>query len=116
MKIILLLTLVLGLSGTNLTWAATAGSKNKEGNRHFAEGNYDEAFKAYVEAQAKDGDRPELLYNVGNTFIRQKKYEQALQSLRQAASKGDKGLQAESWFNTGNALFDMGKFDDSAQA
>ena len=113
---ITILTLLLILSGTNLAQAATAGSKNKEGNRQFAEGNYDEALKAYLEAQAKERDRPELLYNVGNTFIRQKKYEQALQSLRQATSKGNKGLQAESWFNAGNALFEMGKFGDSAQA
>ena len=116
MKITILLTLALALSGTNLARAATAGSKNKEGNRHFAEGNYDEALKAYLEAQTKERDRPELLYNVGNTFIRQKKYEQALQSLRQATSKGNEGLQAESWFNAGNALFEMGKFGDSAQA
>ena len=116
MKITILLTLALALNGTNLARAATAGSKNKEGNRHFAEGNYDEALKAYLEAQTNERDRPELLYNVGNTFIRQKKYEQALQSLRQATSKGNKGLQAESWFNAGNALFEMGKFGDSAQA
>ena len=116
MKITVLLTFGLVLSGASLVQAASAGSKNKEGNRRFAEGNYEEALKAYLEAQAKERDRPELLYNVGNTFIRQKKYEQALQSLRQATSKGDKGLQAESWFNAGNALFEIGKFGDSAQA
>jgi Ca-activated chloride channel homolog len=104
------------LAGADVVEAASAGSKNKEGNRHFAEGKYEEALKAYLEAQAQERDRPELLYNVGNTFIRQKKYEQALQSLRQVTSKGDKGLQAAGWFNAGNALFENGNFGDSAQA
>jgi Ca-activated chloride channel homolog len=104
------------LSGAKVVQAASAGSKNKEGNRYFAEGKYEEALKAYLEAQAQDRDRPELLYNVGNAFIRQKKYEQALQSLRQVTSKGDNRLQAASWFNAGNALFETGKFGDSAQA
>jgi Ca-activated chloride channel homolog len=112
---ILTLSFVL-LTGVGAAQAASAGSKNKEGNRHFAEGQYEEALKAYLEAQAKERDRPELLYNVGNTFIRQKKYDQALQSLRQVTSKGDKGLQAASWFNAGNALFETGNFGESAQA
>jgi tetratricopeptide (TPR) repeat protein len=104
------------LAGADLVEGASAGSKNKEGNRYFAEGNYEEALKAYLEAQAQERDRPELLYNVGNTFIRQKKYEQALQSLRQVTSKGDKKIQAAGWFNAGNALFENGNFGDSAQA
>jgi Ca-activated chloride channel homolog len=112
---ILIFSFVL-LIGVDAVRAESAGSKNKEGNRHFDEGKYEEALKAYLEAQAKEQDRPELLYNVGNTFIRQKKYDQALQSLRQVTSKGDKGLQASSWFNAGNALFETGKFGDSAQA
>ena len=41
---------------------------------------------------------------------------QALQSLRQAVSIGDKGLQESSWFNAGNALFELGNFKDSSQA
>jgi Ca-activated chloride channel family protein len=116
MKVTILIFSFVLLIGLDAVRAESAGSKNKEGNRHFDEGKYEEALKAYLEAQAKEQDRPELLYNVGNTFIRQKKYDQALQSLRQVTSKGDKGLQASSWFNAGNALFETGNFGDSAQA
>ncbi|PYV00355.1 MAG: hypothetical protein DMG10_21435 [Acidobacteria bacterium] len=96
--------------------AASVGPKNKEGNRLFGQGKYEEAQKAYLEAQAEAPDRPELLYNLGNTLIKQKRYEQALQALRQAISRGDKGLQASGWFNMGNALFEAGNFGDSAQS
>jgi tetratricopeptide (TPR) repeat protein len=96
--------------------ASSAASRNREGNRLFQQGKYQDAEKAYVDAEVQSPGRPELLYNVGNALIKQKKYERALQPLRQAISKGDKGLQESSWFNAGNALFEMGNFKDSAQA
>ena len=97
-------------------FAESVASLNREGNRLFAEGKYADAEKAYVDAQAKTPGKPELLYNHGNTLIKEKKYEPAVQQLRQAVSKGDRGIQASSWYNSGNALFDMGKYQDAAQA
>jgi Ca-activated chloride channel homolog len=104
------------LPGVSTARADSVASKNKDGNRLFSQEKYQEAEKAYLDAEVQSPDRPELLYNLGNTLIKQKKYEQALQSLRQAVSKGDEGLQESSWFNAGNALFEMGNFRDSAQA
>ncbi len=94
----------------------TVAGKNREGNQLFAQGRYAEAEKAYVEALAKVPGRPELLYNHGNSLIMQKKNDLALQQLRQAVSKGGQGLQASAWYNSGNALYEMGKFQDAAQA
>jgi tetratricopeptide (TPR) repeat protein len=96
--------------------AESSGTKNKEGNQLFAQGKYQEAEKAYLEAQANMPGRPELSYNLGNALIKQNKYDQALGALRQAVSQGNKGLQANGWYNAGNALYDMGNFRDSAQA
>jgi Ca-activated chloride channel family protein len=101
--------------GTGL-FAESVARLNREGNRLFAEGKYADAEKAYVDAQARTPGRPELLYNHGNTLIREKKYEPAVQQLRQAMSKGDRGIQASSWYNSGNAFFEMGKYQDAAQA
>lgn len=103
-------------AGVSTARADSVASKNKDGNRLFGQGKYQEAEKAYLDAEVQSPGRAELLYNLGNTLIKQKKYEQALQSLRHAVSKGDEGLQESSWFNTGNALFEMGNFRDSAQA
>jgi Ca-activated chloride channel family protein len=97
-------------------FADSAAAKNKEGNRLFQQGKYQDAEKTYLDAQLDEPGRPELLYNLGNTLIRQKKYDPAIQSLRQATSKADRGLQASSWYNLGNALFESGKLPDAAQA
>ncbi len=94
----------------------TVAGKNREGNQLFAQGRYAEAEKAYVEALAKVPSRPELIYNHGNSLIMQKKNDLALQQLRQAASKGGQGLQASAWYNSGNALYEMDRFQDAVQA
>jgi Ca-activated chloride channel homolog len=96
--------------------AESLASKNKEGNRLFAQGKYEDAEKAYLEAQGKIPGKPEILYNLGNSLIKQKKYDQGIQSLHQSMSKGDKGIKERSWYNAGNALFLAGKFKDSAEA
>ncbi len=104
---------ILGGAGV---FAESAASLNREGNRLFSEGKYADAEKAYVDAQAKSPGKPELLYNHGNTLIKEKKYEPGVQQLHQAVSKGDRGIQASSWYNSGNALFEMGKYQNAAQA
>jgi tetratricopeptide (TPR) repeat protein len=96
--------------------SAAAPPEAQDGNRLFAQGKYQEAEKAYLEAQSRMPNRPEISYNLGNALIKQKKYEQAVQALRQAISKGDRELQANGWYNLGNAQFDMGRFGDSAQS
>jgi Ca-activated chloride channel homolog len=96
--------------------AESLASKNEEGNRLFAQGRFEDAEKAYLAAQGKNPGKPEILYNLGNSLIKQNKCDQGIQSLRQSMSKGDKGVKENSWYNEGNALFSMGKFKDSADA
>ena len=96
--------------------AESLASKVREGNRLFAQGKYAEAETAYMDAQVKNPGKPEVLYNLGNSLIKQKKYSQGVQSLRQSANKGDKAIRENSWYNTGNALFEAGRFKDSAEA
>lgn len=108
--------LTAALMARTTVYAASAASRNKEGNRLFLQGKYQDAEKAYLDAQLEAPGRPELLYNLGNALVRQKKYDSAVQSLRQAASKADRGLQASSWYNLGNALFESGKLSDAAQS
>jgi Ca-activated chloride channel family protein len=97
-------------------YADSVGSKNKTGNKLFEQGKYEDAEKSYLDAQVLMPGKPELSYNLGNSLIKQKKYDQALQALRLALSRGGKALQASSWYNAGNALYDLGKFQDSAQS
>ncbi len=96
--------------------AESVAAKNKDGNRLFQKGQYQDAEKAYLDAQLEDPGRPELLYNLGNALIKQKKFDKATQSLRQAISRGDRGLQANGWYNLGNSLFEAGNYRDSVQS
>jgi Ca-activated chloride channel homolog len=109
-------TLVLILTIASNLWAESLASKNKEGNRLFAQGKYEDAEKAYLDAQVKNPGKPEVLYNLGNSLIKQNKYSQGIQSLLQSEDKGDKAIKENSWYNTGNALFSMGKYKESAEA
>jgi Ca-activated chloride channel homolog len=107
--------IVLMLYATTLK-ADSAPALNKKGNRLYAQKQFVEAEKAYLDAQLQAPGRPELLYNHGNTLIQEKKYEQAAQSLRQAIAKGENGLQASSWYNMGNCQFEAGKFKEAADS
>ena len=102
--------------GSSELRAESLASKVREGNRLFAKGKFAEAETAYMDAQVKNPGKPEVLYNLGNSLIKQKKYSQGVQSLRQSANKGDKVIRENSWYNTGNALFEAGRFKDSAEA
>jgi Ca-activated chloride channel homolog len=96
--------------------AESLASRVREGNRLFAQGKYADAESAYLDAQVKNPGRPEVLYNLGNSLIKQKQYSRALQSLSQSAGKGDTIIRRNSLYNTGNALYEAGKFKDSAEA
>jgi Ca-activated chloride channel homolog len=96
--------------------AESLASKNEEGNRLFAQSRFEDAEKAYLEAQGKAPGKPEILYNLGNSLIKQKKYDRGIQALHQSMNQGNQGVKESSWYNTGNAFFSMGKFKDSAEA
>lgn len=111
-----LLTVFAILTAFSELRAESLASKVREGNRLFTKGKYAEAETAYMDAQVKNPGKPEVLYNLGNSLIKQKKYSQGVQSLRQPANKGDKLIRENSWYNTGNALFEAGRFKNSAEA
>jgi len=111
-----LLLVAAALADPSTATADSAAAKNREGNALFQKGQYQDAEKAYLEAHLGDPARPELLYNLGNALEKQKKYDKAAQLLRQAVSKGDKGLQANGWYNLGNSLFEGGSYQEAAQA
>ncbi len=96
--------------------AESTASKNREGNRLFTEGRYEEAEKAYLEAQVKSPGKPEIIYNLGNALIRQGKYPQGMQALKQSADKGNERIKIDSMYNTGYGLYSAGDYKNSAEA
>ena len=112
----LLLSFAMATLAAGSAAADSAASLNREGNRLFSEGKFREAEKAYGDAQARDPGRPELYYNTGNALLKQKNVDSALQALRQAISRGGRALQARAWYNSGNALYEAGRYRESADA
>jgi Ca-activated chloride channel family protein len=96
--------------------AESHASKNNKGNRLFDQGQFEEAEKAYIAAQGGGPGKPEILYNLGNSLIKQKKYQEGVRSLAQSMEKGDKNIKEKGWYNTGNALFSMGNYKEAADA
>jgi Ca-activated chloride channel family protein len=111
-----ILTMAMILVAATGSRADSLASKNKEGNFYFSQGKYSEAEKAYLDAQVKSPGKPEILYNLGNSLIKQEKYDQGIQALEQARERSEKELEENSWFNAGNALFLKGNYQDSAGA
>ena len=109
-------SLVLTLAGSQFSSAESPASKNKRGNRLFEQGKYEDAEKAYLTAQGDDPGKPEILYNLGNSLVKQKKYQEGVQALGQSIKNGDKGIKEKGLYNTGNALFSAGNYKDSADA
>ena len=79
-------------------------------------GKYEEAEKAYLEAQVKSPGKPEILYNLGNALIKQGKYPQGIQALQQSSDKGSEQIKTDSLYNTGHALYSEGDYKGSAEA
>lgn len=104
------------LAGSQICRSESLASKNKRGNRLFEQGKYEDAEKAYLSAQADNPGKPEVLYNLGNSLIKQKKYREGVQALGQSIKEGDKRIKEKGWYNTGNSLFSAGDYKDSADA
>jgi tetratricopeptide (TPR) repeat protein len=96
--------------------ASSPATLNDQGNRRFAEGSYEEAEKLYREALTKDPGKPVIVYNLGNSLIRQGKYDQGIEALGRVIKTGNSRLQGKSWYNAGNALYAMGRFSEAAEA
>jgi Ca-activated chloride channel homolog len=111
-----LAALLVGAAVAQSAMADSVASRNRQGNKLYTDGKYQEAEKAYLDAQGAEPGRPELLYNMGNALLRQKKYDQAVQALHQAVNKGNLGLQGNGWYNLGNALYENGKYKEAADA
>ncbi len=50
-------------------FAASVAAKNKEGNRLFQQGKYQDAEKAYVDAQLEAPGRPALFLPAGSSWL-----------------------------------------------
>ena len=99
-RFFLLMILIGFLSG--FTWGVSR--KVEEGNRLWKEGNYEEALRHYSEAQMERPQAPEIPYNMGNSFYRQKRYKEALEAHTKSMQLDGGPLREKIVYNMGNSL------------
>ena len=117
-KLRVILILVVGLLVLLIispVYADQADSNIQEGLKHYDEGQFPEAEKSFSEARLVRPKDRRLDYNLGSSYYKQGKYQEALQDYTHAAGEAsaDSMLQKNSLYNSGNALFKMGKLEEA---
>lgn len=109
--------LLLGLTAAE-TLAQGAGRRQVlEGNRHYAEGKYDEANNSYRDAQIDNPESPIIHFNIGDVQYQKRNYEEALKTFQQTIQKSnDAALQAQAYYNLGNTLYRLNRLPESIMA
>jgi len=106
--------IVLGVT-ISQSFAQGAGRRQiTEGNKHYAEGRFDEASDKYRDAEASNPESPIVHFNIGAALYKKRKYEEALQAYQKALQKSDDAqLQSQSHYNIGNTYFRLNKWQES---
>jgi Ca-activated chloride channel homolog len=98
-------------------FADPADSKIQEGLNQYQEGLFPEAEENFSQARSSRPDDPRLNYNLGSSYYKQEKFQEALQDYTHAAlENSDPQLKKNSLYNSGNALFKMGKLQEAEAA
>jgi len=94
----------------------TAPQEVKEGNKLFQEEQYEKALHHYHEAEVKNSKAPEIPFNMGNSFYRQEKYDEAIQANQRSIQLGLGPAAAKAYYNIGNAKYQKGDLEGSLEA
>ncbi len=97
--------------------ADPADTKIQEGLNQYQEGLFPEAEKNFSQARSSRPDDLRLDYNLGSSYYKQEKFQEALQDYTHATlENSDSQLKKNSLYNSGNALFKMGKLQEAEVA
>lgn len=103
------------------SWGDTLARNIKKGNKLFDDGQYEEALRAYTEADvnsdANDPRLPQLYQNMGNTLYQQGSYDQAVAMYQKALEASDNGkFNADVHYNSGNTRLKQKDFQKALEA
>lgn len=104
---LLLLVIMAGLPAPPAS-ARSSADLIAAGNRAYEGGHFSEAIQVYSKAAENEESRALALYNQGNSLYRLGKFEEARKAYSEAIQEDPgEGLAARSWFNRGNAAYQL---------
>lgn len=96
--------------------AADVGGLMRQGNGLFARGKFDEALARYQMAEVLEPDATAIHYNIGNTFFRLGRYQEAGRELELVLIDKKPVRRANAMYNIGNVMFKSGQLDPAIKA
>ena len=90
------------------------GGQEERGNRAYRRGDYPKAAERYRGAIAREGDDPQLNYNLGTALLQLGVSQEARDRLTAGLGAQSPELRARAFYNLGNALV-SGSEDNSAE-
>ncbi len=94
---------------TVLLSGLTGNANGSTGDDLYHEKNFDQAEKAYAKTLEKAPENAIVHFNLGDVQYKKKAYEKAISSYTKALQDDDLGLQAKSYYNRGNAGYQLGR-------
>ena len=90
----------------------------RNGNRQFHKGNYEASIERYRKALTFAPTSFEATYDLGNALYEAERYDQAEQTMRQAAADTlrTETERAEAFYNLGNAQFRQQKYKEALES
>ncbi len=115
---ILVFALCAGVGGTASAQRMPERSAVRSGNRQFNKGNYEESIERYGKALRFAPSSFEATYDLGNALYKAERYDQAEQTMRQAAADTLRieKERAEAFYNLGNAQFRQKKYKEALES
>ena len=98
------------------TFLDPAADRNRQGNRMFHEGRFEEALEYYREAQVENPEAPELRFNAGDAYFKKNAFQDALQEFGQALKSQDPSFLARAYYNLGNVHVRQQNLQQAAEA
>ena len=89
-------------TASGFTFLDPAADGNRQGNRLFHEGRFDEALEYYRKAQVERPDAPELRFNAGDAYFKKNAFKDALQEFGHALKSRDPSLLARRLLQSGH--------------
>lgn len=110
---LMLLTSAMLLSGVLPVRAESIAQTLQQGLEAYEKGEYETALNAFIKTQLNDPERPEIYYDLGNTYYKLGQYDEAKAQYRKALTDNDPSLRQKTLYNLGNAEFRAGNFKDA---